>query len=334
MKVKDLLRYRQAWLGVALLWIILFHGPWDMGVLGYFKSIGYGGVDICLFASGIGCFYSLSSDSNVVSFMKRRVKRLIPTYVIFIIFWLIYQYIIGKFNFQMAIGNILALQNFTGHGRDFNWYISAIFLLYILAPYFKIIAEGATPARKILFTAFLLICSVPFWGATTYIITLTRLPIFFIGMIVAEASKKDKRIGKKEMIMLSAAFMVGFALLLCSFVFAKDYLWSHGLYWYPFILITPFLCFMISYVAMLLEKTKITKPIVGFLSLCGGYSFEIYLMHIFVFEAVRKIISARGLSDIGYLVWAAGLVCIPVGCFLLRRTADLFNRLCKPKAVS
>ena len=134
--------------------------------------------------------------------MKRRVKRLIPTYVIFIIFWSIYQYIIGKFNFQMAIGNILALQNFTGHGRDFNWYISAIFLLYILAPYFKIIAEGATPARKILFTAFLLICSVPFRGATTYIITLTRLPIFFIGMIVAKASKKDKRIGKKEMIIL------------------------------------------------------------------------------------------------------------------------------------
>ena len=331
MQVKDLLRYRQAWLGVALLWIILFHGPWDTGILSYFKSIGYGGVDICLFASGIGCFYSLSSDPNAVNFIKRRVNRLIPTYVIFIVFWLIYQWIIGKFDFRMALGNLLALQNFTGRGRDFNWYISAIFLLYILAPYFKAVAENTSVARKLLFTLFLLICSVPFWGVTAYIITLTRLPVFFIGMVTADLAKKDKRLGKKELLALGAAFVIGFALLFGSFIFAKDYLWSHGLYWYPFILITPFLCFMISYAAMLLEKTKITKPIVGFISLCGGYSFEIYLMHIFVFEAVRKIISARGLSDIGYLVWAAGLICIPVGCFLLRRLTGLFNRICRPK---
>ena len=85
MYAKDLLRYRRVWLGIALIWVILFHCPLDFGLLSYFRAIGYGGVDICLFTSGIGCFYSLSSDSDVVGFMKRRVKKLMPTYIVFIL---------------------------------------------------------------------------------------------------------------------------------------------------------------------------------------------------------------------------------------------------------
>ena len=92
MHFKDFLRYRQSWLGVALIWIMFFHMPFDFGLLQYPIAAGYGGVDICFFASGIGCFYSLSSNSDVLSFMKRRTQRLLPTYLIFIVFWLVFQY--------------------------------------------------------------------------------------------------------------------------------------------------------------------------------------------------------------------------------------------------
>lgn len=325
---KDLLRYRPVWLGCALLWVILFHCPLDHGPLYALKVFGYGGVDICLFASGIGCFYSLSSDSDVFNFMKRRIKRLAPTYVIFITFWLLHQYVIGDFRIQMAIGNILAIQNFTGLGHDFNWYVSAIFLMYILAPYFKAIVEKATPVKRIAFLAFLLACSIPFWNENTYLVTITRIPIFYIGMMFADICKKDKQIRKKEVVFMAISFILGVLILMSSFIFAKQYLGSFGLYWYPFILITPPLCVAISYVSMFLEKAKITKLIVRFLSLCGDYSFELYLVHIPMFSIIPAFFAKFIPSGFSYLTWIAYIVAIIIGCYLLRYLTALFNRLC------
>lgn len=327
MYYKDLLRYRKVWLGVALIWIILFHLPFDFGPAKFLTSLGYGGVDICLFASGIGCFYSLSSDSNVLSFMKRRLKRLVPTYLVFIFVWLIYRFLTGAFGIQMAIGNILALQNFTGRGNEFNWYISAIFLLYILAPYFKMIVGGESPLRKVLFLIFLLACTIPFWNANTYIITITRLPIFYLGMIFAQWCKEEKKISSGTIIGFLVSFGLGFISILAFKKFASAYLWSYGLYWYPFILITPPLCFAVSGISMLLEKTKWTRPIVSFLSLCGDYSFEIYLVHILLIECIPILIYVFELSQISWLIWILGGVLLFVGCFMLRLFTTFPNRL-------
>lgn len=327
MYFKDFLRYRQAWLGVALLWIILFHLPLDFGPLYYLKKIGYGGVDICFFASGIGCYYSLSVDSDAGNFMKRRLRRLAPTYLVFIVIWLLFQYVAGTFNLQMAIGNVLAIQSFTGLGSEFNWYISAIFLFYILAPYFMGLVKQTSPVRKIVFLAFLFVCSIPFWRANTYIITISRLPIFFIGMVFGDMCKKDKQISTIHIVSLFVAFILGTVSLVVFFSSFPRYLWSHGLCWYPFIAITPPLCIAISYILMFLKRIKVLKPIVSFLSLCGNYSFELYLVHILLISCIPMFINAFNLHQISYLVWAAGGILLWGGCFILRRFTTLVNRL-------
>ena len=324
---KDLLRYRSVWLGVALIWIVLFHLPFSVGPFDYIKSFGYGGVDICIFASGIGCFYSLSSESDILSFMKRRLKRIAPTYIVFIGIWLVYQYIFGDFGFQMVIGNILAIQNFTGHGKDFNWYISALFLLYILAPYFKNIVVQASAVRKMAFLLFLFVCSIPFWKAETYIITITRLPIFYIGMIFADMCKKEKQISGRYIIGMIVAFILGVGSLITCFILIPQCLWSYGLYWYPFILITPPLCVAISCIAIVFEKVRITRLIMSFLSLCGKYSFEIYLIHILLISCVHSLIDIFDLSKMSYLVWIAGGGALFVGCFVLRRFVMCLSNL-------
>lgn len=327
MYFKDSLRYRQVWLGFALIWIIMFHWPLNLPPLPFLRRYGYGGVDICIFASGIGCFYSLCSESNILAFLKRRLKRLIPTYLIFIIAWLIYQILADNFSFQMALGNILAVQNFTGLDSDFNWYISAILLFYILAPYFKAIVDQASPAQKALFLLFLLVFSIPFWRAHTYIITVTRLPLFFIGMLFADLCKKDVRISNKHIAGMIVAFIFGAISLVTVHSLAPQYLWSHGLYWYPFILITPPLCIAISRIAMVLEKAKVTKPLISFLSLCGNYSFELYLVHILLTLCISAFIRLFKLSHISNVIWGAGTVLIVVGCFMLRRFTVLVTNL-------
>ena len=59
MTIKETIRFRSVWMILAMLWIILFHSElsFEFEVFKYIKTIGYGGVDIFLFASGIGCYF-------------------------------------------------------------------------------------------------------------------------------------------------------------------------------------------------------------------------------------------------------------------------------------
>jgi len=331
MYFKDLLRHRQVWLGAALLWIIMFHLPLDLGYLHYLKLFGYGGVDICVFASGIGCFYSLSSDPDAARFMKRRLKRLMPTYVVFIALWLVYKYLIGEFCFQMAVGNLLALQNFTGFGQAYNWYIGATLFFYLLAPYFKAIVDQAASVRKYLFLVFLLVCSIPFWGSEPYMIVVSRLPVFYAGMLFADRCQKNERISGGQIAGMVGALVLGLLILAVSHFSFPQYLWSRGLYWHPFLLITPPLCTAISWTANLLEKTRIGKPVVFFLSLCGNFSLELCLVHVELMVIIPAFIEKHNLSHMSNLIWVAGLGVLFAGCFALRRITGLFDRCSKMK---
>ena len=326
MDYKDTLRYRNIWLGAAMLWIMLFHLPLDLGPLRYAQIVGYIGVDICFFASGAGCFCSLDKDSDAGRFMKRRLSRMMPTYVIFILFGLVYHLFTGRFEWKMALGNLLALQYFTGLGKDFNWYVSAALLFYFFAPYFKAYIDRSTPKRKWLFAAFLVLCSVPFWDAPEQIIIVSRLPIFYIGMLFAQLCQSPRKVSRKDVAAGAAAFFFGLVVLAFFLLRVQPYLWSHGLYWYPCILIVPPLCVAISYAARWLEKKKFAKPLLSFLSLCGDYSLELYLVHVLVKFSLTEWIEILNLSAIAPILWAASLVPIVFGCFALRRLTALCCR--------
>ena len=77
MKINGIIKYRSVWMAIAILWVILFHATVtiDNTALSFIKEIGYGGVDIFFFASGLGCFYSLSKNSNINEFLKREVNN-------------------------------------------------------------------------------------------------------------------------------------------------------------------------------------------------------------------------------------------------------------------
>ena len=153
-------------------------------------------------------------------------------------------------------------------------------------------------------------------------------------MLFADICEKGTLIDKRGIITLTIAFIFGLGSLLFAFLFANQYLWSCGLYWYPFILITPPLCLAISYISMILEKAKATSRIVGFLSLCGNYSFELYLLHILMFAIIPKVISYFNHSTVHYFIWAIGFACIPIGCFILRRLTALFNHIIENFSIS
>lgn len=73
--IVSILQYRNVWMGLAILWIVFFHSGLEILVLHFVKMSGYGGVDIFVFSSGIGCFYSLDKDQDAERFMIRRIKK-------------------------------------------------------------------------------------------------------------------------------------------------------------------------------------------------------------------------------------------------------------------
>ena len=70
-KISLLSKHRNALMGIAILWVMLYH-LYDYtdalpslvrGIIG----IGYGGVDMFLFLSGFGLYYSLSKKNSSLS---------------------------------------------------------------------------------------------------------------------------------------------------------------------------------------------------------------------------------------------------------------------------
>lgn len=294
MSLRDICKYRTIWMGLAILWVIFFHA--DILVtnraINAIKTFGYGGVDIFIFASGIGCYHSYFRDSSPLDFLRRRLLRLGPSYIPFIIVWIILGLYSNNLDISSSIGNLFAIQGFTSNGHDFNWYLTGMIICYLLTPYIASYIKANSNSKAFLLVLFLVVLSIAFWKDSRLIISMSRVPLFVIGMIVEKNA--DQKISKKELLIGGVCFLLGWGFLICSYVFANSYLWDFGLWWYPFVMIVPFLCVLISVMFVYLEKIKVGRLLKDILTAIGEISFELYLIHIFVFSYSEKIIRNVG----------------------------------------
>ncbi len=299
MNIKKMLSYRQTWMGFAILWILYFHsGIIFPSVLNSIKLIGYGGVDIFIFSSGIGNYYSYLKDESPLVFIKRKISRLAPFYIPYIIIWCIYQTLNGTLNILYIPGNILGIQSFSSSGISVNWYLSLILTCYILTPYLASFIKTNNLKKDLLLVLVLIIASTAFLNDDKFIIVLTRLPIYVIGMIFAKY--KDAHV-KNTLLPLSVLFIIGFISLKFFSDNCQSLLWNYGLAWYPFILITPFLCYLISLFSMFCEHFKLSF-ITYMPKMIGKITFEIFLIHFFIFDIVKEYNISLSKTNAGWLV--------------------------------
>lgn len=330
MKTSDILKYRSAWLGFAMLWIVWCHWGVYPGFypIAFLKNMGYGGVDICLLASGMGCYFSLRKDPSLLGFYKRRVHRLFPTWLCFVVVWILWRYFSGLLPVSAVLGNLLGIQDWTGLGNAFNWYIGALFMFYLLSPLLKEIADSLKGIlQAILVIGFLLLLTVPFWNSY-YLITITRLPIFFIGMLCGKFTQTHSQISRKTIYYTMSVTFLGACLLLIANRCLEPYLRTHGLYWYPFILIAPGICLTLSFLLHLLRNNTFGRLLGSVLSKLGTYSFDIYLVHLLVFELVDHLTDTLGLFTDTLPVWLLALPVIAAGCIGLHYIVALLQKLC------
>lgn len=339
-KMSDLLRYRNVWLGCAMLWIMSAHSGLSIPYpfLSELKSWGYGGVDICLFASGIGCYFSLEKDPDGLRFLKRRVIRLAPAYLCFMAVWCALRVAFRDMPLQAVVGNLLGIQSLTGLGNSLNWYIGGLVVYYLLSPYLKSLADRRNhPRQHLAVIAVLLLVTVACWKANSLIIVVTRLPVIYLGMVFAKQCRQEKRIGWKEITASVLAMAAGFVLLWLAYRYLPEVLWSHGLHWYPFILITPGLCILISLITMGLEICRPGRWLVKFPEMVGRNSFEVFLVHVPLFEAclyegyLEKVfvpLVPGRLLELSYnWAWLWTIPVVAGGCVLLKGAEKLVVRL-------
>ena len=290
MTYKQFFKHRSIWMGLAMLLVIIFHIPlkFSTPVMKNLQRFGYGGVDFFLFASGLGCTFSYKRCSSLLKFIKRRLLRIYPSYLFFLIIWIpVFSYLHVKMPFRYVIGNILGIQYFANRAYTINWYFYFILLLYFAAPFLIELIDRTK--RFHLFAAVLavlLLLSVPFINQFDQLIMVSRLPVFAIGIYFAAHFDLEDKISKKTVLILLGLSFAGLVMLKLFYNRLQAYMYSFGLWWYPFILITPGACLLISWLCGIIENLslKALEKMLWMISKIASFSLELYLIHIFFLD--------------------------------------------------
>lgn len=295
-KYNVLSKYRAVLMGLAILSIIFFHFTEDCISNGYninfitvyYKTyIGSCGVDVFLFLSGFGLYYSFKKNSDVKRFFQKRFSRvLIPYILVAFPCYFLKDVVLQKKHILYVLKDVLFVSFFDSGDRWF-WYIFLISLCYLMYPYlFRYIdsshSVGFMKDVWLVCTAIgvlFLVGNPPFFANIN--IALLRIPSFFAGSMIGKAACDEKEIpkGMIGLVIVSVLLLpVGKTseLLLSRYIF--------GL----------FGIVMFSCVAVVLEwmdrrgmKFSLIKRLLEWF---GTYSLELYLVHV----AVRKFMLYAG----------------------------------------
>ncbi len=296
-------RQRAFLMGLAILWVLPVHLTFTFpgGVLGLFflpvrflKTIGYGGVDIFLFLSGFGLYQSLAADSRAGAFYRRRLLRLLPSYIPAMLVWIAIHLLFRSITLPEALGNAFLVGWWFNLGKQLNWYTQAIFAFYLLAPLlFRCIRSPRRPklVAVLLFTA-AFAAGIPLIGRDQLLFA-SRLPVFLAGMYFGKAFVAERQMQRRFVAALYAAMAAGIiALAALWYYLPETTLWTYGLWWYPFLAITPGLCLLLASAADAAESTRAAWLVAG-VSRIGACSYEIYLLHFIELQLLDWLLPAN-----------------------------------------
>lgn len=204
----DLSRYRSPLMGFAMLIVMLFHVPLSRNDMFYgLMRCGNNGVDMFLFLSGIGLWYSWTKPANESSFGEklrkfyyRRFLRLYPAWLIIASLYYIPQYWPngGGYspNLFHLVANILVGWSFWRIDDLTFWFVPAIIVLYLISPFYMRLIQRNRVWRwlpLVMILWYLLVRDWPvLWGAVGHVeIFWSRIPVFLLGINAGEWVKRE-----------------------------------------------------------------------------------------------------------------------------------------------
>lgn len=311
-------------MGAAMLFIILFHVGLDRGDPFFgLRRCGNVGVDMFLFLSGVGLWFSWTKSPSLKRFFSRRYARIYPAWLIMASLYYIPDYIYGRGHSKNLIdllGDILVNWDFWLHDELTFWYIPAIMMLYTFAPFYMMLIRKY-PEYRWLPLVMVIWCVMVQWvlpinRAVGHIeIFWSRVPIFFIGINMGKYVMEKRTISGSAIWLLMAIFLMTFgtSLYLEQVRHGRFPLFVERMLYIPFTLTA----------ILLLNRIFRRTPHVfnRFCALVGAVSLEAYLIHIhFVLCYVER-------QHLGY--WPTFMLTVAITmplAWLLHRLAEKIEK--------
>ena len=249
MKIKDIelaniSRFRGELMGAAMLFIILFHVPLERSSEFFgLRRCGNVGVDMFLFLSGIGLWFSWVKNPSVWQFYKRRLLRIYPAWLVMASLYYIPRFDWAQGDYLDLIGDI-----------TINW----DFWMPVLMILWCIWVQWIAPLHQVFGHIEI------FWS---------RVPIFFIGINCGELVRRETKIDGAGIWMILFLFLATF-----SSCFYLEQV-THGRF--PlFVERMIYIPFTITLILMLNRVFRRTpKWFNRFCAFFGALSLEAYLIH-------------------------------------------------------
>lgn len=297
-------RHRTKLMGVAALWIYVFHilpAPAFSNAEGlglfwwYFRNVGFCGVDMFLFLSGLGLSYSmekhpLNGFGDCMRFWAQRFYRI---YVVFLPFAVIFALLDG-WGIGLFLKRLICLDQFGVNLYNFCWYVCCILLMYLLAPgLYRLVrrSPAAAAASGAVYLGLLLMLKGVLRG-DLYAIAV-RLPVFVLGLWVGRLSLEKRAVRWLDWsisgVMLVVGVVLSFGLnagLIPSPIPAGNALVN--------ILMVPGLILALCALFTRMEEHRWLTPVGKFLTFFGAVSFEFYLLQEWYVRLGIKLLPAYG----------------------------------------
>ena len=278
-------KHRSVIMGIAMMMIVLYHQPFStFPGSALIHRYGMLGVDIFLFLSGFGIYFSLakSKDKSIGSFYRRRLVRILPTAILAGLLVTIPCGAPSSHPWSLSV---------TGLNL---WYIRSILLLYLIAPflfcYYKkfhasyccfFILAAAVVVATILFHQLL----IPHFSIYHPIVqtvtwTLCRSHAFAIGMFLAMRAERGMPESGKLWITLAALLSLP-TLVEFPHILFSPFKFHHYVAIFAFTSLLPLLIVTTVFACRIAEHTP--RLVLIPMKWLGTYSLEIYLVHEAIF---------------------------------------------------
>lgn len=322
----ELSKYRGELMGLAILFVVLFHVGMPQNYFFYpLRRLGNVGVDMFLFVSGMGLWFSWSRsrlgkklDGNggmgirkaSRRFFIHRYRRIYPVWLLVASVFYIGKWVEcpgGGFSPDIPnlIANILFNWSFWRADELTFWYVPATMMLYLFAPAYMELVRKKPSFRWLPVAAMVLAAMVqyvPMFHDTVghLEIFFSRVPIFFIGINIGQWVMEGRTLEKGSVWMAAIVFVMSMWLCLrLEFIGHNRFpLFFERMVYIP-----------LTVSALLLECKLIAvfpKIVNRALTLLGTISLEIYLVHIeFVLKPLQKF-------QMGYCLTALAVLAISV----------------------
>ena len=218
-ELANISRFRAEQMGAAMLFVILFHVALDRGDPFYgLRRCGNVGVDIFLFLSGVGLWFSWVKTPDVLRFYRRRLLRIVPTWIVVATAFYLPDYLVARrFSHSIVdlIGDITINWDFWLHDELTFWYVPAIMALYLVAPWYMRLVQSR-PVYRWLPLLMVIWCVMVQWvlpihHAVGHIeIFWSRVPIFFIGINFGEMVRTRRQLSSDAVWLLLVTFLMTF----------------------------------------------------------------------------------------------------------------------------